>query len=130
MTAAVAVGEFVKNLDLGRDGDNHNIHLLSHPDGLQGNEIVQELVRQDVLGRMGVPRNKCLYVVNVWSSGAAAVIVGTPLLISMLCCVVWPAVAVRHYEADVQTSVQTGFGIGSFVITVSKSILFSTDHWL
>lgn len=120
MTAGVAVGEFVKDLNLGRDGDNHNIHLLSHRDGLQGNEMVQELVSQNLLGRMGVPRNKCLNVVNVWSSGAAAVIVGTPLLISVLCCVVWPAVAVRHYNADVQTSVQTGFSIGSFVITVSK----------
>lgn len=120
MTAGIAVGEVIKNLDLGRDSENRNIHLLSHSDSLQGRPMVQELVDMGVLGPMSAAKSKCLNVVNVWSSGAAAMIVGTPLLISILCCVVWPAVAVRHYSADVQTSVLTGFAIGSFVVTVSK----------
>lgn len=53
----------------------------------------------------------------------ASAIVALPLTLSLLFAVAWTVVAVRVYHADVQTSVQTGFTIGSYVVTAGALLI-------
>lgn len=64
-----------------------------------------------------------LNIVSRWSFEAGAFVVGMPLMISILLAVVWPAVAVKVFQADIQTSVQTSFTIASYIITAGALII-------
>lgn len=64
-----------------------------------------------------------LNIVSTWSIGAGAVVVGIPLVTSILIAVIWPVVAVSVFQADVQTSVQTSFTIASYVITAGALLV-------
>lgn len=111
-------------LELGREKDNRNIRLLKDHDAVEGNVRVKDLVRKGVIKLRDEQdtATHCLNFVHIWSTDAAGFIVGIPLFISVgLFCIAWPIVAVRHFGADVQTSIQTGVSIGGFVVTASKS---------
>lgn len=62
-------------------------------------------------------------IVENWSTEAGAVVVGLPLVISLLFCIVWSAVAVAVFGADVNMSTQTGFTIGSYVVTAGALLI-------
>jgi hypothetical protein len=64
-----------------------------------------------------------LNMVNKWNTDAAGVVVAIPLLASLVLGVVWAVVAVAVYHADVNTSVQTGFAIASYVITAGAILI-------
>jgi hypothetical protein len=64
-----------------------------------------------------------LNIVSRWSIGAGTMVVGMPLVTSILLAVVWPAVSVAVFHADVQTSVQTSFTIASYVITAGALLV-------
>lgn len=72
------------------------------------------------LGQMSRPKSACLNFVNVWSSPTTKHLVWGPLLLSVPCCILWPAVAVVALGADVQTSIQTAVTIAGFVVTASE----------
>lgn len=42
---------------------------------------------------------------------------------SIATVVAWPIIAVLKYEADVQTSVQTGATVGSFIVTAGALLI-------
>jgi len=52
-----------------------------------------------------------------WNTDAAGSIVALPVVLSLLFAIIWPVVAVKVYNADVNASVQTSFGIASYVVT-------------
>lgn len=63
------------------------------------------------------PPVRALNFVTGWDATAAGYIILTPTIISVFVAVIWPAVAVLKYEADVQTSVQTGFAAAGYIVT-------------
>lgn len=115
-------------MDLGRVGGNRNVHLLYHRDHLEGDSRVRDLVEKGVITEQGNPKLFCLNFVSIWGHAAAGFIVGLPVFLGFLCCVIWPSVAVRVYGGDVQTSVQTGFAVGSFIVTASEWHQISLVH--
>ncbi|KAK2613494.1 hypothetical protein N8I77_000406 [Diaporthe amygdali] len=117
------VGNRVSMLDLGRAEGNSNVHQLYHHEHLEGNVIARDLAEKGVITDKGDGKLYCLNFVSVWGSAAAGFIVGVPVFSGFLCCVIWPIVAVRKYNADVQTSVQTGFAVGSFIVTASALLI-------
>lgn len=62
-------------------------------------------------------------MVNRWNTDGASVVVAIPFVISLAITIVWPTVAVVRYEADLNASVQTGFAVGSYVITAGAILI-------
>ncbi|ROW00658.1 hypothetical protein VSDG_03333 [Cytospora chrysosperma] len=120
VTGNMAVGERIRTLDLGRTTSNRQTYLLSHHEHLEGNDIVTALLDDGVIRLKDAAKTHCLNFTSTWSTEAIGSIVGTPLLLSILSCIVWPMVAVLKYGADVQTSVQTGVTIAGFIVTARK----------
>lgn len=98
------------------------MRLLFDHDHREGDALVRDLVERGVITDSGDAKLYCLNFVSVWGSAAAGFIVGLPVFFGLLCCVIWPIVAIRTYKADVQTSVQTAFAVGSFVVTAGAWI--------
>lgn len=125
-------GRPVETLDLGFDG-HREILYFKGPSGLKGSTaIAQQLRRQGVYRCVkndcdcGDRANsleaqgdtvRCLNMVPGWNGNAASVIILAPTILSIAIAVAWPAVAVRVYGEDVQTSVQTGSTVASYVVT-------------
>jgi len=61
-----------------------------------------------------------LNFVSGWDSTAASYIILSPTIIGIMIAIIWPAVAVGQYGADVQMSVQTATSVASFLITAGK----------
>jgi hypothetical protein len=136
-------GRPVETLDLGFDG-HREILYFKDPSGLKGSTaIVQQLRRQGVYRCVkndcdcGDRANlleaqgdtvRCLNMVPGWNGNAASVIILTPTILSIAIAVAWPAVAVRVYGEDVQTSVQTGGTVASYVVTAG-ALLIALVTW-
>jgi hypothetical protein len=65
---------------------------------------------------------RALSFVSGWDTFLASVVIITPTVLSVILCIVWPAVAVMKYGADVQTSIQTGTALASYIVTAGQSI--------
>lgn len=104
------------------------MRLLYDHDHREGDALVRDLIERGVITDSGNAKLYCLNFVSVWGSAAASFIVGLPVFFGLLCCIIWPIVAVCIYNADVQTSVQTGFAVGSFVVTAGAWIGIFIKH--
>jgi hypothetical protein len=132
-------GAVHSTLNLGFDG-YRQVALLDNPDAGDHNyRLIRELQEQHVL-RMANPQGdqlnahtvpgtqqpahtlRALNFVSGWDTSAASYLILTPTLISILISIIWPAVAVRVFEADVQTSIQTGTAVASYIITAGNNL--------
>jgi hypothetical protein len=80
---------------------------------------VQNLIRRCALTGPTHQRT-ALNLVDTWNAGLTSNIIAVPFVGSFLISVIWPIVARRKYHADIQTSIQTGFTIGSYVVTAGE----------
>jgi hypothetical protein len=71
------------------------------------------------LAAPGTQRTALNFVHN-WNARLASNVIAVPFVGSFLISVIWPIVATTKYHADIQTSVQTGFTIGSYVVTAGE----------
>lgn len=62
-------------------------------------------------------RRRGLNFVSAWHTTSAFWAVLCPNILGTIVCVIWPAVARWKYGADLQTSVQTGFAVGGYIVT-------------
>ncbi|KAF2106527.1 hypothetical protein BDV96DRAFT_694039 [Lophiotrema nucula] len=69
------------------------------------------------------PQRRALNVIRTWNPQSATVIVLFPFVLGTIISIVWPIVATRRYDADVQDSVQTGFAVGSYVVTAGALLV-------
>lgn len=84
----------------------------------------QQIAAQDAAQNQPLGEHQmALNTVHKWNTDAAGVVVAVPLLASFVVGIVWPAVAVATYHADVNTSVQTGFTIASYIITAGAILI-------
>ena len=132
-------GDFHSTLDLGLDR-YRQVALLEHPDDMtHQRRLIEELHTKGVL-RTSEPPNgqpmagpppgvqlpaqtpRALNFVTGWDASAASYIILTPTIISILVSIIWPAVAVQKYDADVQTSVQTGMAVASYIVTAGEHV--------
>ena len=60
---------------------------------------------------------RALNIVRDWDPHVTSIIIIFPTALSLIISIVWSIVAAVHFKADVQASVQTGFTIGSYVVT-------------
>ncbi|CAK7234905.1 hypothetical protein SBRCBS47491_009107 [Sporothrix bragantina] len=65
---------------------------------------------------------RALRLVSTWHVNVAGLAVVATLL-SIVLSIVWTAVAVRVYDQDIQTSVQTGFTLGGYLITAEALVI-------
>ncbi|KAK1468712.1 RNA recognition domain-containing protein [Colletotrichum melonis] len=77
--------------------------------------VYRDLVQADSL--------KGLRFVVGWDTTLISVVVLLPTIVSIATVVAWPIVAVLKYEADVQTSVQTGATVGSYIVTAGALLI-------
>ncbi|KAL5043249.1 hypothetical protein BDW71DRAFT_188252 [Aspergillus fruticulosus] len=91
-------------------------YYFRHPSLIQGNEVMEKLKDDGVVAAAG-QQTMALNFVSSFDSSSASMIVLLPIVSSLLLSVIWPIVAVRRFQADAQTSVQTGFTVGSYVVT-------------
>jgi hypothetical protein len=128
-------------LNLGKHGPyNRHIYYFNYPSGMRGQEIRDRLEMENVFykptgatlsptpftpppamaGGTQTP-TRGLNIVRDWDAPVVSLIVLLPVIISFCVSVTWSIVATLHFKLDPQTSTQTGFTIGSYVVTAGKS---------
>jgi hypothetical protein len=114
-----AVGERASEpLALGRYGPyNRLIHRFREPAGLTGTALRDRLLTDKVMTASGQKPTHALNIVQSWDPQVASIIVLLPVVLSLCIAITWSVVASVVYKADVQASTQTGFTIGSYVVT-------------
>jgi len=104
-------------LELGRHGSySRQIYYFRDPSDVTGTAIRERLVTEEVLTSSHQQIN-ALNIVRGWDPHVASLVVLFPIALSLSISIIWSAVAVATFKADVQTSFQTGFTIGSYVVT-------------
>jgi hypothetical protein len=113
-----AVGRRVDEpLELGRYGPyNRQVHYFRDQSNLTGTVLKAKLENKKVLTAAG-QQELALNVVRTWNPQTVTVLVLIPFVSSLIISVSWSIVATRVFEADIQTSTQTAFTIGSYVVT-------------
>ncbi|KAH6710487.1 hypothetical protein EV126DRAFT_24940 [Verticillium dahliae] len=66
---------------------------------------------------------QALRFVVAWDAHPVSYVVGVPAVISIAIAAIWPMVAVLKFGADVQSSVQTGAAVASFIITTGALVM-------
>ncbi|KAL4910993.1 hypothetical protein BDW74DRAFT_4635 [Aspergillus multicolor] len=118
-----AVGEHRYLLMLGRyRTSTQYTYYFRNPSLKEGDDVLSRLKNDGVVIVMG-QQTMALNFVSSFDSGSASLVVLLPIVTSFLLSVFWPIVAVTRYQADVQTSVQTGFTVGSYVVTTGALII-------
>lgn len=74
----------------------------------------------DVLVMRGTSPTYALNIVRSWDPYITSIIILLPIILSLCVSVTWSIVATLHFKADAQVSTQTGFTIGSYVVTAGK----------
>ena len=92
------------------------IFYFKKPEQLHGTKLRQELIDEGVLTETESP-DYALNLVRSWDAYLISIIVMLPMVLSLLMCILWTLIAVLQFGADVQTSAQTAFTIGSYMIT-------------
>jgi hypothetical protein len=120
------VGKRLKDpLDLGQDGPySRQSHYFENPSAIKGDTIRSRLIDEGVLTPPGQQR----HALNITS-----IVILFPIVLSLIISIVWSVVASTKFKADVQTSTQTGFTIGSYVVTAGISLTHSPQslsEWL
>jgi hypothetical protein len=112
------VGKRLKDsLDLGLLGSyGRQAHYFESPSALKGDDIQKRLIRQHVLTKPSQQKN-ALNIIRSWDPQVTTKVIIFPILLSLIVSIVWSVVASTKFKADVQTSTQTGFTIGSYVVT-------------
>ncbi|KAL1798215.1 hypothetical protein ACET3X_002252 [Alternaria dauci] len=128
------VGKRLKeSLDLGLLGSyGRQAHYFEKPSELTGDHIQKRLIRQQVLTTLGQQKN-ALNIIRSWDPQITTTVILFPIVLSLIISIVWSVVASAKFKADVQTSTQTGFTIGSYVVTAGISPRHSSgplDEWL
>jgi hypothetical protein len=136
----LAVGSHQYYLNLGRyNAESRLIHFFHHPTQLSGTTLVQRLVDDGVIAQRSVVSDSdtqkqgpnidkgkhkmALNFVTRWNTDEASVLVGLPVVLSLLIGIIWPIVASRVFGADVQLSTQTGFAVATYVITTGAVLI-------
>ncbi|KAL5386725.1 hypothetical protein PMIN02_008412 [Paraphaeosphaeria minitans] len=123
-------------LDLGRHGPyNRQIYFFRDSSPLHGTEIRDRLLLENVLHDMHtnsqqipstiapLEQARALNIVRSWNPRSASVTVAIPVFCSFAVAIIWSAVCTLRYGADIQDSVQTGFTIGSYVVTTGAVLI-------
>jgi hypothetical protein len=116
------VGKRLKDsLDLGLPGSyDRQAHYFETFSALKGDDIQKRLIRQHVLTKPSQQKN-ALNIIRSWDPQVTTRVIIFPILLSLIVSIVWSIVASTKFKADVQTSTQTGFTIGSYVVTAGMS---------
>jgi hypothetical protein len=74
------------------------------------------------MGVLGSPGSQthALNIVRSWDPQITTVIILIPIGLSLMISVLWSIIATRHFKQDAQLSTQTGFTIGSYVLTAGR----------
>lgn len=70
-------------------------------------------------------RKHGLNIVRAWDPYITSAIVIIPVLFSFIISIAWALVASAYYKVDINTSTQTGFTIGSYVVTAGANIFIN-----
>lgn len=116
--------------------------MFYNPKKAQGTTIVDELRASSVLQPIGdtpffsiashrgdtppagsLEGRHALNFVSTMHMPLASSAVVLPFLLSLIIAAAWPAVATGKFGADVQTSVQTGFSVASYVVTAGALLV-------
>lgn len=120
-------------LDLGQDGPySRQSHYFENPSAIKGDTIRSRLIDEGVLTPPGQQRH-ALNIISSWDPQVTSIVILFPIVLSLIISIVWSVVASTKFKADVQTSTQTGFTIGSYVVTAGISLTHSPQslsEWL
>jgi uncharacterized membrane protein YagU involved in acid resistance len=97
------------------------VYFFKYPSHIgKGTVIRERLVAEVVLGFPG-QQSHALNIVRSWDPQVTTIIVLIPVGLSLLISILWSVVATRYFKQDAQSSTQTGFTIGSYVVTSGRS---------
>jgi hypothetical protein len=115
------LGTSVEPLVLGRHGRyGQQIQMFKRPILANGSNVVDLLKQKGVLG----PPSKQSHALNIargWDPYITTILVLMPVVLSLVMSILWSIIATQRYHQDAQASTQTGFTIGSYVVTAGTS---------
>ncbi|KAI1171571.1 hypothetical protein F4777DRAFT_48217 [Nemania sp. FL0916] len=85
--------------------------------------ITQYLIDECVITSPSQQQRRALNIVRAWNPQSVKTIGFVPVTLSFIISILWLIIATAVYGADVQTSAQTGFTIGSYVVTAAALII-------
>ncbi|EDU43797.1 predicted protein [Pyrenophora tritici-repentis Pt-1C-BFP] len=110
-------------LGLGRHGTySRQIHYFRDPSSLKGLAITNRLIAENVLTAVG-QHTHALNIVRSWDPYVTSLMVLLPVALSLGASITWSAIAKLYFNVDAQASTQTGFTIGSYIITAGTLLI-------
>jgi hypothetical protein len=104
-------------LALGKHGPyGRQIYYFKDPSDATGTEIGTRLEAEGVMKEAG-KQTRALNIVRSWDPYVTTVIILVPVGLSLVVAVLWSVIATLYFKQDAQASTQTGFTIGSYVVT-------------
>ena len=110
-------------LSFGRYDSQRQIHYLRNLCKLRGQKLAKTLVDEKVIIKPDEKEPRALNFVSTWHAACAFCAVISPTIIGTIVCITWPVVATRRFNAEIQASIQTGFAIGSYIVTAGAIIV-------
>lgn len=127
------MGNRVSILGLGRYDSLRLNYYFYNSHKLRDSDLVQKLIDETVIklddgSNIDRETGKIAYThalnfVSVWHPTYSLIAVILPTIFGSIVCIVWPAVATRSYGADLQSSIQTGFAIGGYIVTAGALVV-------
>jgi hypothetical protein len=108
-------------LALGNHGPyNRQIHHFKHPGGVRGDDLKTKLFEKQVLAAANSQKS-ALNIVRTWDPYVTSILVLFPVVLSLVISIVWSVMGSMWFKGDVHATTQTGFTIGSYVVTAGMS---------
>ncbi|KAH8675141.1 hypothetical protein BGZ61DRAFT_100244 [Ilyonectria robusta] len=102
---------------------------LSRIAAITATQVAGAAIYPDISSRSLQPdRPQALNFVCGWDAHTATLIIIFPTVLSIVVGIAWPTRAVLKYGADVQTSVQTGVSVASYIVTAG-ALLIALATW-
>jgi hypothetical protein len=125
-------GQREYTLELGFHGSGKKLaYFFKNTSLLRGSQVVGKLAgaprpsstrgieEGGVIAKMS-DHKYALNLVHTWDTYGISIVIMIPIVFRLFTTILWTVVAAKYYHADVNASAQTGFTIGSYVVTAGR----------
>ncbi|KAI1326155.1 hypothetical protein F5Y16DRAFT_375913 [Xylariaceae sp. FL0255] len=102
----------------GRDHSNEVVKILKTSGVIRRLENATPMqITGQIAGKISSTDYYALNFVEAWDGPLVMAYILTPTLASVVLCIVWPIVAVKVFDAEVQDSIETATVVATFIVT-------------
>lgn len=105
-------------IDFGKNMHNRPIKYFQKWDKLDESNFLDTLKKDGVVSSCNDQKTRAINMVTTWHGWIVSAVVLAPSILGIMTAIVWPEIAVLNFHEDPQTSIQTGFTIAGFIVTI------------